>query len=99
MQIVARPHDMPENLPSPADVARARAFCSEQRVKLGLNPNPDAPPLELSEIDARVLLGDGYSLEHRIACAGAVDALVETFGLDLVLHCVHAVAAMNGRAL
>lgn len=39
------------------------------------------------------------ALDQRVACAEAIDAAVETYGLDACIRALRLVAAVNGRSL
>lgn len=88
-------------LPTPESIAAAKAAClaeREQARKDGV-PVTDDGRLTIPELRPLhlVLIGNaGFSLEQRVACGEAVDALVERHGLQCVLRSMRLVAAVNG---
>lgn len=85
----------------PVSVRRARLDCAIDRLQIGLDPNPDAPPIVLGPRAGLVLkqfpiLHGGIPAETREAVAVAMDKLVEEHGVAAVLRCAALIAEVNG---
>lgn len=82
-----------------AQAQSAYDYCRQQRILLGLNPDPDAPVLEVHPIALTVLEGSIYPLGVRVACGEAIDKAVEKYGVDMVVRAVRGIASANGVEL
>lgn len=92
-----------EDGPTPASIAAARAATAEARAQIteetGVHFREDGIPIiphRFASLKMPVLAG-GMALSERVDCAEAVDAAVETYGLEAVIRAVKLLAAMNGR--
>ncbi len=99
--IMARP-EIPLTLESIAAAKRIneqeRADCTRQTgLQFDADGHPVLPPAKMLRM--LPVLTEGVELETRVACAEAVDGLIETFGWSSVLRSMRLVAAVNGLYL
>jgi hypothetical protein len=83
------------DLPTPAQVAKAKAACEQERDTaraLGVPIGEDG----YLRLSIAPLIVAGYPLDLRAACSDVLDAVLEEFGLALMLSRVQLLAAANG---
>lgn len=100
MAILHEPSTMPKSAhrPTAASIQAAKDYNRAERIHAGLSPDNPAP-ITLRPLAVGILESDTYPLHLRVACHDALDPVIEQFGLEMVIRCLRAVAAINRREL